>query len=96
MTVWTEALLIGMIVGLANWLCNGIITRTQFDSPLIVCPLVGLVVGDFQQGVILGAALQLLFIGAFSVGNAIPPNQSVASALAAAFAIKMEIGRAHV
>ena len=92
MTVWTEALLIGMIVGLANWLCNGIITRTQFDSPLIVCPLVGIVMGDFQQGVILGAALQLLFIGAFSVGNAIPPNQSVASALAAAFAIKMGMG----
>lgn len=27
-----------------------------------------------KQGVILGAALQLLFIGASSVGNAIPPN----------------------
>ena len=92
MSEWTEALLIGLIVGLANWLCNGIITRTQLDSPLIVCPLVGLVLGDFQQGVILGAALQLLFIGAFSVGNALPPNQSVASALACAFAIKMNMG----
>lgn len=92
MSVWTEALLIGLIVGLANWFCNGIITRTQLDSPLIVCPLVGLVLGDFQQGVILGAALQLLFVGAFSVGNALPPNQNVASALACAFAIKMHMG----
>ena len=48
--------------------------------------------GDFQQGVILGAALQLLFIGAFAVGNAIPPSQSVASGLACAFAIKMHMG----
>lgn len=92
MSVWTEALLIGVIVGLANWFCNGIITRTQFNSPLIVCPLVGLVLGDFTQGVILGAALQLLFIGAFSVGNAVPPNQGIASALACAFAIKAGMG----
>ena len=92
MSVWTEALLIGLIVGLANWVCNGIITRTQLNSPLIICPLVGLVMGDFQQGVILGAALQLLFIGSFSVGNAIPPDQSVSSALACAFAIKSGMG----
>ena len=92
MTVWIEALLIGLVTGLGNWMSSGIITRTQLNSPLVVCPLVGLVLGDFQQGVILGAALQLLFIGAFSVGNALPPNQTVASALACAFAIKMHMG----
>lgn len=92
MSVWTEALLIGLVVGIANWCSYGIITTTQLDSPLVVCPLVGLVLGDFQQGVILGAVLQLLFVGAIGVGNALPPNQSVASALACAFAIKMHMG----
>ncbi len=92
MTVLQEALWLGIIVGVTNFVHNRIITRTQTNSPLVICPLVGLVFGDVHQGMIIGAALALLFIGSFSVGNALPPEQSVASALACAFAIKMGYG----
>ena len=35
--------------------------------PIWICPLVGLVLGDLQAGIILGASLELVFIGAIDV-----------------------------
>ncbi|MDY4025619.1 MAG: PTS sugar transporter subunit IIC, partial [Enterococcus avium] len=41
--------------------------------PITIGPLVGLVLGDLQTGVTIGASLELLFMGAISVGAYIPP-----------------------
>ncbi|MEA4945464.1 MAG: PTS sugar transporter subunit IIC [Propionicimonas sp.] len=84
----TEALLIGLIVAVVIALNMGV-TRLFIDRPIIVCPFIGLLLGDFQTGLIIGATLELLFLGAVSVGNALPPNALVAGALACAFAMKM-------
>lgn len=86
-----EALVVGLIVG-GCYFANILLTRSQLDSPLLICTLVGLAFGNLTQGIILGAALQTLFLGSFSVGNAFPPNYSVGSGLACAFAIKAGMG----
>ncbi|MDK0799409.1 PTS sugar transporter subunit IIC [Clostridium perfringens] len=42
--------------------------------PLIAGSLVGLVLGDFQQGMIIGATLELMWLGVTAVGGYTPPD----------------------
>lgn len=55
--------------------------------PLWICPLVGLVLGDLQTGIILGASLELVFIGAISIGGSVPQDYVSGGILGCAFAI---------
>ncbi|MDI5424766.1 PTS sugar transporter subunit IIC, partial [Salmonella enterica subsp. enterica serovar Kentucky] len=36
--------------------------------------LTGLVLGDMETGIVMGATLELAFIGSFSVGASLPPD----------------------
>ncbi len=60
---------------------------TLLSRPLVLGPLVGLVLGDLQQGVIIGASLELIFMGNIKVGAAIPPDVVTGGVLGTAFAI---------
>lgn len=57
------------------------------SRPLVLGPLVGLVLGDLNQGVIIGATLELIFMGNIKVGAAIPPDVITGGVLSTAFAI---------
>lgn len=60
---------------------------TLLSRPLILGPLVGLVLGDLTQGIIIGATLELIFMGNIKVGAAIPPDVITGGVLGTAFAI---------
>src|SRR5215213_49616 len=60
---------------------------TLLSRPLVLGPLVGLVLGDFSQGIIIGATLELIFMGNIKVGAAIPPDIITGGVLGTAFAI---------
>ena len=60
---------------------------TLLSRPLVLAPLVGLVLGDMQQGVIIGATLELIFMGNIKVGAAIPPDVITGGVLSTAFAV---------
>ncbi|WP_295797711.1 PTS system mannose/fructose/sorbose family transporter subunit IID [Mucilaginibacter sp.] len=60
---------------------------TLLSRPLVLGPLVGLALGDLNQGVIIGATLELLFMGNIKVGAAIPPDVITGGVLGTAFAI---------
>lgn len=55
--------------------------------PITIGPIVGLILGDFQAGITIGASLELLFMGAISVGAYIPPDVLIGGILGTAFAI---------
>jgi len=55
--------------------------------PLVLSPLVGLVLGDVNQGIMIGATLELIFMGNIKVGAAIPPDIITGGVLGTAFAI---------
>lgn len=55
--------------------------------PIWICPLVGLVLGDLHAGVVLGASLELVFIGAISIGGSVPQDFVSGGILGCAFAI---------
>jgi fructoselysine/glucoselysine PTS system EIID component len=57
------------------------------SRPLVLGPLVGLVLGDITQGVIIGATLELIFMGNIKVGAAIPPDVITGGVLGTAFAL---------
>ena len=60
---------------------------TLLSRPLVLAPLVGLVLGDLHQGIIIGATLELIFMGNIKVGAAIPPDTITGGVLGTAFAI---------
>ncbi len=60
---------------------------SMISRPIVLGPLVGLVLGDFEAGVKIGATLELAFLGQYSVGAYIPPNVIVGGILGTAFAI---------
>lgn len=80
-----KAILVGIVLGLckSEWMYGFPMT----GRPLIAASLVGVVLGDPVQGVIIGAALELLFIGTFNVGVALYPDYTSAGAICTAFAI---------
>lgn len=60
---------------------------TLLSRPLVLGPLVGLVLGDLGQGIVIGATLELIFMGNIKVGAAIPPDVITGGVLGTAFAI---------
>lgn len=80
-----HALLLGFIAFVAN--CDYGLGTSLIKNPIVTGPLVGLVLGDVQQGIIIGGVLELAFIGAQSIGAFVPPNVVVGGTLGTAFAI---------
>lgn len=85
-----QALLIAIVA------CFGKITGDlgyfMFDRPIVLVPLTGLCLGNLEMGLILGAELELVFLGVVSIGGATPADVNMGSVLASAFAISMSQG----
>lgn len=65
--------------------CGG---QHMLDRPIIIGPLVGLVMGDFTTGLIIGGQLELVWMGLVGIGTSTPPDVVVGSSLATALAIQ--------
>ena len=48
----------------------------MFQRPIITASLTGLVLGDFQTGVIIGGTLELVWMGFMNIGASIPADGS--------------------
>lgn len=81
-----EALIVGLILG-ALWFIEKFFGTCMVIRPLVVSPLVGLALGDMQTGILVGATLELVFMGAIQIGGAVPPDALVGAGLGTAFAI---------
>lgn len=84
------AILLGVVTFVAG--CVDSLGTNLFQRPLITGLLTGLVMGDIKTGVIMGATLELAFIGTFSVGAALPPDLLTGGVLGTAFAISSNAG----
>jgi PTS system mannose-specific IID component len=60
---------------------------TLLSRPLVLAPLVGAVMGDLHAGILMGATLELIFMGNIKVGAAIPPDVITGGVLGTALAI---------
>jgi len=64
---------------------------TLFQEPLVLSFVTGLVLGDVQTGLVMGAQLQLIFMGFVGIGYSSLPNAITGSVLAVAFCIMSSI-----
>lgn len=60
-------------------------------QPIVVGPLVGLVLGDFNKGLVIGGTVQLMSIGSMPIGGAQPPNVVIWGIMATVFAVQANI-----
>lgn len=67
---------------------NELIGFSLLWRPIVVSPLVGLLMGDLQTGLIVGASLETIFMGIINVGGASAAEPGLAAALATAFSIQ--------
>ena len=81
-----KAILIGLI-GVFGNMDSRLLGRSNFEQPLVMSCLVGLVLGDLQKGLVVGVALELIFLGVVNIGAAAPPDMVLGSVIATAFAI---------
>ena len=80
-----QAVLIGFIAMFVTF--EWMLGTNLGSRPIITGVLVGLVMGDLKTGIILGATLEMVFIGSITLGAAVPPDVITGGILGAAFAI---------
>ncbi len=85
-----QAILIGLIAFLAYM--GDALGYSQYDRPLCTGVLVGIALGDMQQGLLVGASLELVYMGTLTIGGAFPPDIYTGGILGAAFAISTGSG----
>lgn len=66
---------------------NGNLGFTVFRWPLVAGMIVGIIMGDIGQGVLLGASINLVFLGVISAGGATPADPALAGWLGTALAM---------
>ncbi|MEF9920349.1 MAG: PTS sugar transporter subunit IIC [Erysipelotrichaceae bacterium] len=81
-----QALLLGILAGLAQW-DSRMFGQNMLDRPLVTGPIVGLILGDLQTGIIMGGSLELIWMGIVNIGGATPPDMVTGGILGTAFAI---------
>ena len=60
-------------------------------QPIVMGPVIGLILGDVQTGLIVGGTYQLMTIGNMPVGGAQPPNAVIGGIMAAILAITLQL-----
>jgi len=86
MSTLFTALLVGLVAGILEWDIYGW-GHTQISRPLVVGPIIGLVLGDLQMGLLIGASIEFIYLGVIPVGAAIPPDATTATSIATALGI---------
>ena len=71
--------LIMVIDYLSGWQC--------ISRPIVVAPIAGLILGDFKTGIMMGAALESVFMGISAIGGSIPADATTSSIIAVAFTL---------
>lgn len=85
------AILVGLVLAVL-WFLEKMLGTPMVIRPLVVSSLIGIVLGDAKTGIIIGATLELIFLGAIQIGGAVPPDVLVGAGLGTAFAILTDKG----
>ena len=59
--------IIALLLALTAMLANGeyFLGSSMLSRPLVTCTIAGLIMGNIKAGIIMGATLELAFIGSF-------------------------------
>lgn len=79
-------LAVGILAGLAAVERKGFL-QAMISRPIAIAPLAGWALGDVRGGILVGAALELLWLGAVNLGAALPVHETLGAVTAAAGAV---------
>lgn len=82
-----EGLKLGLLYTVVMWLDGRVLSWSCCMRPIVMAPLVGLILGDFQTGILMGAALESIYMGISSIGGATPADPHTAAIITTAFVI---------
>ncbi|GEN48876.1 PTS mannose/fructose/sorbose/N-acetylgalactosamine transporter subunit IIC [Ligilactobacillus pobuzihii] len=85
MSILAQSVLLAIVTAIvpADWLTG----TSNISRPLVTGTLTGLVMGDLKTGIIMGATIELAFMGAITIGASRPPDVIAGGILGTAFAI---------
>ena len=75
---------------LAYWICQTVdsaLSWQTFSRPIVAAPIAGLLLGDVQTGIIMGASLESIFMGISAIGGSVPADALTSSIIAVAFTV---------
>lgn len=58
-------------------------------QPIVTCPIIGAILGNYELGIVVGGAYQLIQIGSMPIGGAQPPNAILGGIMATVFAVSL-------
>lgn len=79
-------LAVGLLAGLAAVERKGFL-QAMLSRPIAIAPLAGWALGDVQGGILVGAPLELFWLGAVNLGAALPVHETLGAVAAAAGAV---------
>ena len=82
-----QCLLVSLLAGILR-LDGRVGGQNLIDLPLVSGVLVGLIFGDPMTGLVMGATLQLVFLGIVGIGGATPPDTLIGGLMGVVFAIR--------
>lgn len=82
------ALIITLVVWIITW-AEAWFAYPMINTPLVLCPIVGALLGDLQAGIVAGATLQLVFLGVMQIGGTLPADASLGAVIGVAFSITL-------
>ncbi|CAJ1189806.1 PTS mannose/fructose/sorbose/N-acetylgalactosamine transporter subunit IIC [Companilactobacillus nantensis] len=88
--MYKEAFLAALTVFICyggNWLFG----QSMIERPLVVGCIAGLIFGDMRTGIIMGASLEAIFMGAVDIGGALSAEPVTATVLATTFSIVLNV-----
>ncbi|WP_203650225.1 PTS mannose/fructose/sorbose/N-acetylgalactosamine transporter subunit IIC [Secundilactobacillus yichangensis] len=86
LSIW-QALLIAIWVALVESRILGFATLMMRFSPLMTGMMVGFIMGDIKQAMIVTAAIQLVYMGFVAPGGALPAEPAIGAAIAVPVAL---------
>lgn len=93
-----SALIIAILYWIFTVLDPYLLSWQCLNRPIVVAPICGLVLGDFQTGIIMGASLESIFMGISAIEGSIPADSLSASLIAVSSTIltgsSVEVGLA--
>ena len=60
-------------------------------QPIVLGPIIGAILGNFELGIVVGGAYQLVQIGSMPIGGAQPRNAIMGTLMTAVFAVSMQL-----
>jgi mannose/fructose/N-acetylgalactosamine-specific phosphotransferase system component IIC len=81
------SMVVSVLAGSVLWLDRVFLFQLMLSRPIVISPVVGLIMGNVSVGLMVGAALELLWLNAPPVGAYLPEDESFCAAAATPAAV---------